>query len=325
LSLRIAGSGNDIWIADSAWNILGKMRFEPTGSDQTYYTASTRLFLKAGSRKLRLQSRYAKYSLNWLEIAPTGLYRICDFESDWEQSLVGCVPWKACRADSTCGWIKQTARPGSLQIDNSHVRSGKSAARFELAKSDSSTWPNVRSEVYSGPCPYSEMWFGFSTYSPTNVTGDGNAHIFFQLHGTDDACDNSRSPVLDLRVEADSFRSVILWDADSCNTNTTKDGQISYNLGKFTPSVWDDWVMHIRFAYDNTGIVEMWRNGIKVIDRQNAPNCYNDFYRPYPKFGIYKWGWTPQWASYSPYDVLVLYLDNIRMGGPTSNYGEVAP
>lgn len=321
LSLRIAGAGNEVWITDSVWNVLGKVYFPATTSDQTYTTVFSYAYLKAGNRRLRLQSRTQKYSLNWFEVAQTGLVQYCGFESDWEMFSGGNVAWKADRVDST-NWIKQCCRSNSLTLMNQGPRKGHSSARFELTKSDSATWPNVRSEIYRGSCPSQDMWFGFSFMSPTDVHGDGLAHTIFQLHGTDDVGEGARSPCISMRVENDSFTIKTLWAAAAINT--TYDGEVTYNLGAYCTNTWVDWVVHVKFAYNNTGILEVWRDGIKLFARTNLPNSFNDVYYPYPKFGIYKWGWNG-WQSFSPYSTLIQYYDEIKIGGSNSNYQEVAP
>lgn len=337
LSVRVAGSAGEVDLFDSAWNRLGCIYFPRTSTDQTFTSASTYLYLKGGNRRIRLQFRSQVCSINWFEVTPSqGLYCANYFESDWQWATQNSsTNWKACRSDSvnssylrstdnSKSWIKQTARPASLLISNEYPRSGKSCARFELAKSDSSTWPYLRSEIYTGPCPQSEMWFGFSTMSPTYVHGDGLPHIIFQLHGTDDPGE-AKSPNCALRVENDSMYIKVVWASAAFSSDATKDGEIAYNVGKYKMGAWDDWVLHIKFAYDNTGILEVWRNETKVVNRINLPNAYNDVYRSYPKFGIYKWGWVNPWFSYSPYDTLVVYYDNLKIGGATSNYNEVSP
>lgn len=345
ISLRIAGTAGDILIADSVFNVLKTISFQPTQSEQTYSTVSTFLYMKAGNRRYRFLSRSARVNINWLEVERTGLIMVNDFEPDFQQYSGATLPWKASRGDSLLGpsysggqgWIKQTARPGSLVLDNTRARSGRSSGRFELKKSDTSTWPNVRSEIYMPSWGHTEFWIGFSFYSPTVVTGDLNRHIWAQAHGTDDpGGETARSPCFGLEVEADSFKCKIVWASKAIqnNGNNDKDGEKVFNLGKYTPGVWIDWVIHVKFSYTTTGVTEIWRDGVKVMDWQNQPNGYNDQIGPYWKFGIYKWPWQGGhvvngqwefWAQLTPYNTLVHYYDNLKIGGAGSNYNEVDP
>jgi hypothetical protein len=173
--------------------------------------------------------------------------------------------------------------------------------------------------------------------SPTVVTNDKNRHILMQAHGTDDAGgEQARSPCFAMEVENDSFKCKIVWAslAIQVNGNNDKAGEKVFNLGKYEPGVWVDWVIHVKFAYDNTGILEIWRDGVLVASWINQPNGYNDVIGPYWKFGIYKWPWEGGravngqwvvWALDTPYDVLVHYYDNLKIGGPGSNRAEVDP
>lgn len=344
LSIRVAGSGGDLVVTDSVFNVLATVRLSPTMSEQSYTTVTKLLFMKAGNRRYRLLSRRARVTINWIEFAQTGLIMVNDFETDFEQLGGGRFPWKGSRADSIVGpsyqggqgWIKQTARPGSLLIDNTRAKTGRSAVRFELSKSDSLTWPRVRSELYMPAWGPKEYWIGVSFMSPTNVTGDGNRHIWMQAHGTDDAGEAARSPSFALEVENDSFKCKIVWASKAIqnNGNNDKDGEKVFNLGKYEANTWIDWVIHVKFAYDNTGIIEIWRDGTLVMSWVNQPNGYNDVIGPYWKFGIYKWPWEGGrvvngvwrvWAELSPYDTLVHYFDNLKIGGPGSSRAEVDP
>jgi hypothetical protein len=344
LSLRLAGTGGDILITDSVFNVVGKISFQRTKSLQTYATVSTFLAMQPGNRRYRVLLQKGRVNINWLEVQRTGLLAFNDFESDHEMYAGGLLPWKFSRADSTLGmphaggrgWIKQTARPGSLVLDNTRARTGRSSGRFELTKADSAIAPNVRSELYQPAWNHQEYWIGFSFMSPTVVTGDGNRHIWLQAHGTDDAGETARSPCFALEVENDSFKCKILWAslAIQTNGNNDKDGEKVFNLGKYEANTWIDWVIHVKFAYNNTGIIEIWRDGNLVASWINQPNGYNDQIPPYWKFGIYKWPWKgggiingtwQWWSTLSPYSTLVHYYDNLKIGGASSNRAEVDP
>ena len=52
---------------------------------------------------------------------------------------------------------------------------------------------------------------------------------------------------------------------------------------------WTDWVVHVKWSYQSDGILQIWKNGEKVVD-QNGPNAFNDAHGPFFKMGLYK-GW----------------------------------
>lgn len=334
VDVRVAAIGSILWIYDNSGNVLGKIPVTKTASDQTYGIASKKIFIKSTVTALRFQlrdssasDRSAVVNINYIDINSTNLLVCNDFESDWDIYTPGNFPWASATSDATLstwetgtgfyGWIRQTARTESLQLYNNVSGTDRSAAVFELKKSDNTTWPNVRSEMYKTACPHQEMWFGFDFMCPTDLTGDGLAHTLFQFHSQG----GGLSPCISLRVEGGNYTMKVLWS--NILNPTTHQGEASYTLGSYTAGEWIKWVIHVKFAWDNTGILEVWKDGTKVADRQNLPNCYNEAAWPYPKVGIYKWGWTPQWVDYSPYDTLIHYYDNLRIGGPSSSYNEV--
>lgn len=76
-------------------------------------------------------------------------------------------------------------------------------------------------------------------------------------------------------------------------------------------------VYHIKFSHKSDGKLEVWKNGIKVINYK-GPNSYNDKYFPYFKAGIYK----RKWYKISK---RVVYLDEVRVGNKKATYKDVAP
>jgi hypothetical protein len=341
VTIRIAGSVSTrfagMLILDSANNVAGKIYFKGTSSPKVYTTLSTHIFLKAGNRRMRFKPFNAKINFNWFEITPSsGLYVANHFESDGGPTTGTEALWSSCRADNvnsgytrpdlSRNWIRQTARENSLSLLSTEAREGCYSAKFELNKGDSSTWPYIRSEIYLGELPEKTMWFGFSTKSPTDVTNDGLPHIFFQIHGWDDVGEGARSPYFAMRIENDSIFAKILWASTAIQANDNdKDGEQVYNLGKYEPNVWNDWIIYYKASHTNTGRVDIWRNGELKMTRQNLPNAYNDVHNGYPKFGIYKWGWVAPYFPYSPYNTVITYLDNLKIGGATSSFDEVNP
>jgi hypothetical protein len=90
-----------------------------------------------------------------------------------------------------------------------------------------------------------------------------------------------------------------------------------------TPGQWVDWVVKWKLSYgNNDGILQVWRNGVQVVNRVNAPNCYNTEVGPYLKIGIYAYSW----GNYEP-DVknIAIYYDAFRIGDQNSSFAEVSP
>ncbi|QMU29615.1 heparin lyase I family protein [Adhaeribacter radiodurans] len=76
-------------------------------------------------------------------------------------------------------------------------------------------------------------------------------------------------------------------------------------------------VYHINFSHESDGVLEVWKNGIKVINYK-GPNSYNDKRLPYFKAGIYKRRWYK-------IEKRVVYVDEVRVGTKKATYKDVAP
>jgi hypothetical protein len=309
IRVRMAGPGGTIQIQNSSGTILSWVSFPATVSGQIYTTAYEDIALPAGTQTLRIYAYTALWNFNWFEIVQTNLILRNSFESTADFS----------------NWNLEAARAGSLVISDSTRRKGLKSARFELTKSDSAL-DYFRSEIRRGSETNAERWYGFSNYLRSDWVEDVLAEVIAQWHEVPDWIrgENWRSPPISFGIQDDHYYVKVLWDADTVNTNQTKDGEVTYDLGEVGRAVWNDWVFHIRFDYDNDGILEVWKNGVKVLNRVNQPNSYNDINLPYFKIGVYKWGWDG-WQSYSPENIRVIYYDEVRIGNENSNYSEVAP
>ncbi len=209
----------------------------------------------------------------------------------------------------------------SFMLDNNIKRYGTAGGRFEIRDSDPLIWGGNRAE-YAQPSSSSlnEGWFGFSSYFPSSFVSDPTAEVIGQWHDIPDQGEtNTRNPSNAIYAQNDKFRWRTKWDADAIQTNNTTDGTWDADLGVIPKDQWIDWVVHIKFSHTDTGILEVWMNGVKVIDRQNMPNSYNDGKFPYLKFGIYRWQWG------TPVNQRVIYYDEVRVGNQNSSYEEVKP
>jgi hypothetical protein len=175
-----------------------------------------------------------------------------------------------------------------------------------------------------------EVWFGFSIYIPSDWIDDaaylpGGGEILFQLHEQPDKMDWSRNRTSFLRLiaEAGNFRWIVYWDdctaAQSCWKRLGVEVKPSLYTGTMTKDGWTDWVVHAKWSYTADGLLELWRDGVKVAT-YNGPNNYNTQAAGYLKIGLYKWDW------HNPnIPVRIAWYDNLRIADQRGSYAAVAP
>jgi hypothetical protein len=177
-----------------------------------------------------------------------------------------------------------------------------------------------------------ESWTGFSIYFPSASWGPDHIskEIVFQLHGSADAGEPSKSPPLSLKVDVGSTECYwqVRWDenviSNSAQPTGPGAGVADIWRGPIDKDQWTDWIIHAIWDYANDGIgfIEIWRNGEKVATR-NGPNMYNDkLGMRGPIFGIYKWDWKK-----GPSDVTerIIYHDEFRDYDGTASFEDVDP
>lgn len=215
----------------------------------------------------------------------------------------------------------EAVNDNSFQLAKNIKRAGKAAGRFEIDKNEPQIWTGNRAEMSQNQkSTRKEGWYGFSQYFPKSYESDRTAEVLVQWHDIPDKGEHvDRSPSNAILASNDRFSWVVRWDADKIMNNSKADGLVDIDLGPIPKGKWIDWVVHIKFAYDNSGILEVWKDGKKVIDRKNKPNAYNDEHYPYFKFGIYRWEWGTGTSH------RVIFYDEVRVGNENSSYDEVKP
>jgi len=222
------------------------------------------------------------------------------------------------------GWSVSGNAP---QVTNRPTRAGRYAMKTLLDRNKDKV--PYRTEV-SGPGSNvgKEYWYGFSILLPDDYVPDKVWEIVAQWHGVPDfkIGEDWRNPVMALSTTSGKWDFVSRWDAKE---NTFEGGKRAYggtkkyNLGLYRTGVWTGWVVHVKWSYQPDGLLEIWKNGEKVIE-QEGPNTFNDKKGPYFKMGLYK-GWkTPDRPS-DAVSSRILYHDEFRMAGSGAGYDDVAP
>jgi hypothetical protein len=97
------------------------------------------------------------------------------------------------------------------------------------------------------------------------------------------------------------------------------------SLGVITKDNWQSYVLHVKHAADNAGIVEIWKDS-KLFFTFKGPNMYRvtgDLKNPNWKLGIYKSTWNGTQTTRTK--KRVLYFDDIKMGSENATLQDMTP
>lgn len=162
-----------------------------------------------------------------------------------------------------------------------------------------------------------DYFYQFRIYLPPDWETDTVSDVVAQWHGRPDRDlgEPYRRPPLSFSIDGEQFDLVTRSDAAQVN-RTDEPGDTFTELTAWSGPIergrWIDWAFHIRWSYDNTGIIRVWKDGQHVHTHRGA-NTYNDRTPPFFKLGVYKWIWTRN-PDRSRVERRVMWLDDISIG-----------
>jgi len=219
------------------------------------------------------------------------------------------------------GWYKELPNDDALKIIASPLGSGN-CLRFELNYYDRVA-SNCRSELRRAPLQQlGEYWFGLSIFLPTDYEPDTEykRECITQWHNIpdEDLGEAWGSPPVMLLTKGDGTYSLrCVWDTSRVTSDATNTKVQEYiDLGSYLEDkgIWVNWVYHMKWGWlsSHNPVFEVYKNGLKVVDRNGMPNTTNDEKAPYFKMGIYKSSWTN--ATTAPaITKSVVYFDNVKV------------
>ena len=222
-------------------------------------------------------------------------------------------------------------------ITTSPVRAGKYAMKTYLHYINSPFY--YRTEIQLTDRKYEgkiggHYWYGISIYLANDYIPDNTWEIVAQWHGWPDGYTDGdkviqpgeeswRSPILSIKTTGGKW-SIRNRSTSIANTQSSK--MDVFELGIYETGKWVDWVFHMKWSYESDGVLEVWKDGELVVNKQGA-NCYNDRVGPYFKMGMYK-GWKEWWLSDWRHDVVderTVYHDELRIAHGSDGFDLVSP
>jgi hypothetical protein len=187
-----------------------------------------------------------------------------------------------------------------VTLERAIVRQGRYAARFEVKPGD--RWAGLggeRAEVLKsvGEVEGGESYWAWSTYFPRTFVSDPTAgfQMFTQWHSTSNTNNSGVS------FQVDHERLVVRYDGGAAPTGTVWQ---HFDLGPLVRSVWQDFIVHIRWSSGASGSIDVWRNGRLVVSHATGANIGAGL-GTYVKQGFYR----PPTSS-----ATVVYDDAMRYG-----------
>ena len=245
---------------------------------------------------------------------------------DWSSGFEGqtWAPWQ--------GLQHQEDKPlsDSFRYVTSPVRTGSYAAQFSVPHGYG-PYGGERTELCCGPSgegtPGTDEYWAWSTLFPTSWTEPYKWGLFFQFHA-----DDTMPPAIALDAGGDAvWADIRTGNINGSDTSYTNFPQILNTLSK---GQWNDFVVHIHWAVDSTGTIQIWHrlagqtDFSNVLDLSSIPTLQSRGGTStgiYTKMGIYRASYcdTPAPGCSSPLGVQptsTLYDDSLVRG---SSFAEV--
>ncbi len=208
------------------------------------------------------------------------------------------------------------------------VRSGNNAIKITLNYDDEWNNPSSELRLRSPEAVHhfeygSTYWYGFSIYLPLDYEVDSDGDTLNQFLSVQNADEPYRAanPVISFRSKGENWGIWVRGDSREDWKKPDYEVTESFDLGLWQEDVgeWVDWVYHIKWAYNDDGFLQVWKNGEMVVDYQGATTLIGFDQNVRWKIGIYK----PSWRSgVSDVNGRVIYYDEIRLDNNVTSYGD---
>jgi hypothetical protein len=170
--------------------------------------------------------------------------------------------------------------PGAVKISTNYARGGTHSVELtvhegDIAQDGGDGHMTERADLDSGHFNLlnEDAWYAFSVLFPTNFPIVNTRLVF-------GSCKQADVP---RPIVAQRFRN-----GRHTFTIESQGRRKEYTLPKLTLGRWCDMIYHVRYATNETGLVEVWMNGKQVVSYRGPtaePGFKNAFYH---KIGLYR-------------------------------------
>lgn len=168
-----------------------------------------------------------------------------------------------------------------------------------------------RSEVLFPAQDGYERWYSFAIHFPSiGWKADKDDEIVTQWKN------GGGTPTLSLRANKGKLR-LRIGHSEAIPTAQWK----YFDFGEIPKDEWNEYVFHVIHSNKSNGLIEVWKNGEKIVSHK-GPNIYKTDDRvPRWKLGIYKSTWK---KGSSNTNLRITYVDNVRIGDENASFEDLS-
>lgn len=213
-------------------------------------------------------------------------------------------------------------------VDAPGLDTGRKAVRFAVLRAPDSFRSEISLPYEKG---FKERWYSERMLIPKDWVIDPNraADILMQWHAIPG---NWQPTHPNLAIVVQNTNWFIRQTYGSAQTKPTRTN-ICLDAA-VTPGTWVSWVIHAKWSPGTNGLLQIWKDGIKVADLK-GPNVYSTIgveYTPYLKTGIYH----PEWhldndrkrelfnMEIPAATNKVIYVTDVKVGSEHARYQAIA-
>jgi Polysaccharide lyase len=194
--------------------------------------------------------------------------------------------------------------------------SAKSVMRATYIAGDIETHSGYRSEASTFKDPIgAERWYSWGYYLPDTWKSIKIDSAIAQIHDTPDENESGfRNPTLAVIVQDNKLKLINAFDYDNITSPSDRKATAGVDFERRELTSWEletgRWTyldLHVRWAGDDTGFLEIWKDGVLLFQEHDHINTFSDKAGVWFKNGIYSWSSGQE--SVSAYSTGVLMGD----------------